>query len=85
MPAGAGRAVCMPKRAVHADERRAGERGRKPDGRLGEARDRARDAREPVHEDRLVGNELVVEARPEPVPGDARPARCRPRAPRRRR
>jgi len=45
------------------DERRAGERRRQPDRRLREAGG-ARERREPVVEDRLVGEQLAVEARP---------------------
>jgi len=61
-------------------ERRTGERRGQPDRRLREARGGAGERREPVIEDRLVGQQLAVEARPEPVAGgdvldDARLAR----------
>src|SRR5207249_2837798 len=61
-------------------ECRTGERRGQPDRRLREPRGGARERREPVVEDWLVGEQLAVEARPEPVAGgdvldDARLAR----------
>src|SRR5262245_25016120 len=52
------------------DEPGPGERGRQPDRCLREARRGAGEGGEPVIQDRLVGQQLVVEARPEPVAGD---------------
>jgi hypothetical protein len=59
-----------PKSPVHATSAAPASADGQPDHRFREARGAARDRREPVVEDRLVRQQLVVEARPEPVPGD---------------